>query len=197
MRTLAAIMARAQMAVDTDLAGPSGAGRAGAGRACAAGIDDPFGMLFGAAKRNGQTPVLGFNGIDRTLGGAADGKETLPVRQFDALRQDHTRGAEGRMDIPDRAGTAMFGNGKRGGVKALCDIAGLVDPQKEKGNAPPPVTLQCGQALGGLFQRNRKGGGQPVKIIAGLFRSAEEGLIGHQQCGGEVICQFHLAAGGV
>ena len=46
----------------------------------------------------------------------------------------------------------MFRNVKTCGVKAFRDIASLINPQEEKGNAPFGLSLQGGQTLTDLFE---------------------------------------------
>ena len=105
-----------------------------------------------------------------------------------------TRCAEAQVDIPPRARAAMFGEMKAGGVKALGDIARLVDPQEEERDALRAVALEGCRPVAGLLKRDAKESGEVVEVIEVFVRRAEEVFVGHQHRGGEVIGKFDPAA---
>ena len=96
------------------------------------------------AKRDGKPTILRFHRINRALCGSAQGQKSLTIGHLDDLRQNYTRCPERGVQVPYGAGATMFGDAKRGGVKAFCDIARLVHAKKEEGNAAPSIALHGG-----------------------------------------------------
>src|SRR6185437_10158979 len=109
-----------------------------------------------ASECDGEAVILGLQ-IDRgAFRGPTDREEPVAVGKLDELREDDARRAERHVDVPHRAGAAIFGEVKGGGIEPLGDVAGLVDAQKEERNALGAGPLQGGEAMTGLLERNGK-----------------------------------------
>src|SRR3546814_19699427 len=78
-----------------------------------------------------------------------DGEESLPVRQFQPLRQHLAGPLERMMHRPERTGTAMTRKGKDRDVQPLANIAPMVAPQEDKGKAYLPRLLRRGTQRSG------------------------------------------------
>src|SRR3546814_16282949 len=74
-------------------------------------------------------------------------RSALAVRQLDELRHDDAGGAERGVDVPHRAGAAVFGDVDGGGVEPLGDVARLVDAQEEERPAARALALEGGQPV--------------------------------------------------
>src|SRR3546814_9478806 len=94
-----------------------------------------------------------------------DGEESLPVRQFQPLRQHLAGPLERMMHRPERTGTAMTRKGKARAVQPLANIARMVDPQEEEGDAFLPRLLQRGQPMRGLLETRAELPGQRLHIV--------------------------------
>ncbi len=186
MRALGTGLAGADMAVDADLTEQSGSFQI-----IGTGITDPLGVDVLASDGDDKPAILCLAAENRPVRGAADGEELRTVRQFDELRQDHPRHSKGAVQVPDRAGAALFGEGEGGRVEPFGHITCAVDTQEKEGNSPSSVTLQGGQAVANLFEAHPESCGDPVDIVIGFLREREHLVIGHQQGGCEIVGELY------
>lgn len=107
-------------------------------------VANGIGMFDFASQSQRQTSILRVLAEGWPVRGPADREKAIPVWRFHELRHNQPRCSEGHMDVPDRAGSAIFSQLKRRGVEPFRNIPRLIDPQKEEWHAFRPATLQGG-----------------------------------------------------
>ena len=147
-------------------------------------------MFQRAPHCNRKPVVLGVARKTGAVDGAADHEELAAVGHFDELRHDAARCAERGVHVEPRAGPAVFGKVKAGGVEAFGDVAAFVDAQEEERHPLRAFALQGGGAVAGLLEADAKARGEVVEVVLRGPRFGQKGGVGHQDRGGEVVGQF-------
>ena len=129
------------------------------------GVDKIAGMMHLAAESDGELRRVFAGRRPGARHSTRHGEEFLAVRQFGSLQQQPVGRAEGLVDIPARAGAAILGELHATGGKPFGDVAGVVDPQEEKRNAPRIRRVQAGQTVANLFKAGAEPAPQKIKVI--------------------------------
>src|ERR1700743_3658033 len=123
---LAAVFALAEPAVDADR-------RAfGIFEIHAGGIDQPGGMTDFATQPDRETWLRLRMRRHRPAQHLRNTEISRAVGQFDHLPEQTAPRIEGRMHVPQRTGTAEFGERKSARGETLGDVAGIVDAQQKE-----------------------------------------------------------------
>ena len=85
----------------------------------------------------------------------------------------------------------MFGKLHSASGKPFRDIARIINPDKEEGNAPRRRRIQTGQAVTDLLKTGTKPASKQIKIIAQLLCRLEKSVIGHHHGRGKISSQCH------
>src|SRR5215472_10082076 len=129
----------------------------------------------------------------RAINGTVDGQEAVAVGQFHKLRNDDASQPKSHVHLPDRAGSAILSEVKRGRIESLGDVARFIDSKKKERDPLRTGSLQRRQAMAGLLERYSEARSEAIDVVAHRVRFAQEGFVGHQKRSGEIVRKFDVA----